>query len=417
VSAVSSSATAPDLPPGTPLQRGNPEVLAGSPVAGPDVLAGEWARATAAVDAAAEVCLACHVHPDADALGSMLAVAHALLERQTVGSHPTMSARRPRHGQPGEQPKPGQRILTSFGDDPPRVPDNLCFLPGLDLISSPRSYPAEPELMITFDAASSGRLGMLASNASRANELIVIDHHPSNTRFGTIHLVDPAAAATAVLACDLIDRLGLPLTRPVALGLYAGLVTDTGSFKHASTTVAVHQLAARLLATGIEPEAVARELWDRAPFGYLPVLARALGRAVLEPRHAGGRGLVWTAVSRADRQAHGLGYDQVEPVIDVVRRTADAEIAVVFKEDDGGRWHVSARSKGNVDVGRVCVELGGGGHRVAAGFTSRWPVEHAIQRLRELLADIGSGPADDGKPRPDGQSAADGKPTVADGGR
>ncbi len=387
MSAVSSSATAPDLPPGTPLQRGNPEVLAGSPVAGPDVLAGEWARATAAVDAAAEVCLACHVHPDADALGSMLAVAHALLERQTVGSHPTMSARRPRHGQPGEQPKPGQRILTSFGDDPPRVPDNLCFLPGLDLISSPRSYPAEPELMITFDAASSGRLGMLASNASRANELIVI------------------------------DRLGLPLTRPVALGLYAGLVTDTGSFKHASTTVAVHQLAARLLATGIEPEAVARELWDRAPFGYLPVLARALGRAVLEPRHAGGRGLVWTAVSRADRQAHGLGYDQVEPVIDVVRRTAEAEIAVVFKEDDGGRWHVSARSKGNVDVGRVCVELGGGGHRVAAGFTSRWPVEHAIQRLRELLADIGSGPADDGKPRPDGQSAADGKPTVADGGR
>ena len=227
-----------------------------------------------------------------------------------------------------------------------RVPDNLRFLPGLDLLTQPREFPAEPQVMITFDAASRGRLGVLAPNAARAGELIVVDHHASNTRFGTIHLVDPAAAATAVLACELVDRLGLPLTRPIAVGLYAGLVTDTGSFKHASTTVGVHGLAARLLGTGIEPEVVARELWDRAPFGYLRVLSAALGRAVLEPRQAGGLGLVWTTVSRADRAAHGLGYDTVEPMIDVVRRTEEAEVAIVFKQDDDGAWQVSARSKG-----------------------------------------------------------------------
>ncbi len=157
----------------------------------------------------------------------------------------------------------------------------------------------------------------------------------------------------------------------------------------------MHCLAARLLTTGIEPAAVARELWDRAPFGYLRVLSVALDRAVLEPRQVGGRGMVWTTVSLTDRHPHGLGYDAVEPVIDVLRRTEEAEVAVVFKQDDNGAWQVSVRSKGNVDVGHVCVELGGGGHRMAAGFTSPWPVEDALQRLRELLED--GGPAADSR--------------------
>jgi len=341
------------------------EVSAPRPAAG--VPAAEWQRAIAAVNKAEEICLACHVCPDGDALGSMLAVTHALRARGSARGR-------------------GPRIIASFGDDPPRVPANLRFLPGLELLSPPREYPAEPQVMITFDAASDGRLGTLAPNAARAAELIVLDHHASNTRFGTIHLLDPAAPATAVLACELIDRLGIALTRAIALGLYAGLVTDTGSFKNASTTAGAHRLAVRLLGTGIEPGAVSRELWDRAPFGYLRVLAAALDRAVLEPGQVGGRGLVWTTVPKADRAAHGVEYDMVEPVIDVVRRTQEAEVAVVFKQDDDGAWQVSARSTGSVDVGRACVMLGGGGHAAAAGFTSPWPVADTVQRLRELLA-------------------------------
>jgi bifunctional oligoribonuclease and PAP phosphatase NrnA len=320
----------------------------------------DWARAVKIVDGADRVCLACHIRPDADALGSMVAVAQALDSR-------------------------GQRVVASFGDDPFAVPAILEFLPGLDRLSPPLSYPDRPEVMISFDAASMDRLGALAGPAAAATELIVLDHHASNAGFGTVSLVDPAAAATAVLAAELIDRLGMPLTRDIALGLYAGLVTDTGSFRFSATTPRVHELAARLIATGVNPGAVSRELYDRAPFGYLGLLGAALGRAQLDRAAAHGRGLVWTTVTAADRAATKLPLDVAESVIDTIRRTDEAEVAAVLKEDDSGVWQASVRSKEFIDVGKACTALGGGGHARAAGFSHPGGAGEAIAALKRVL--------------------------------
>ena len=334
----------------------------------------EWVRAVKALEGATEICLACHVRPDGDALGSMLAVAHAL---------------RARCGGPGSAPA---AIVASFGDRPFEIPRILRFLPGAELLSPPDAFPERPQVMVTFDAASPDRLGLLEASAAAADELIVLDHHASNTGFGTVNLIDDAAAATAVLAFELIGRLGVELSRDIALGLYAGLVTDTGSFKYSNTSVGVHELAAQLLQTGIEPGAVAHELWDRSPFGFLGMLSAVLGRARLEPAAAAGHGLVWTTVTRGDRAAHRLPYEAAESVIDVVRRTDEADVAVVLKEDDDGCWQVSARSKGLVDVGRACVALGGGGHRLAAGFTASGPAADVMTALLREVA-IVSAPA------------------------
>ncbi|WP_406317804.1 bifunctional oligoribonuclease/PAP phosphatase NrnA [Streptosporangium sp. NBC_01639] len=319
---------------------------------------GDWDRAVGLISSADEIALACHISPDGDALGSMLALGMALRAA-------------------------GKRVAASFGEHRFRVPRLLRFLPGQELLTEPDDYPAAPDLMITFDVPIVDRLGALAGNAVKARELIVVDHHPSNTGFGTLNLVDPGAAATAVLAEKLIDRLGLPIDKAIATCLYAGLVTDTGSFRHSSTTPGVHLMASRLMATGLNPEEIARELWDRSPFGYLRVLGAVLDRVVLEPEV--GEGLVWTFVTRADRAAHGLPYDEVEGIIDVIRRTDEADLAVILKEDDDGVWQVSTRSKGAVDVSRVCAALGGGGHTKAAGFTSHLPVEQTMARLRALL--------------------------------
>jgi bifunctional oligoribonuclease and PAP phosphatase NrnA len=332
----------------------------GGDLTGPGIEA-EWSRAVKILDGASAVCLACHVRPDGDALGSMLAVAHALRGR-------------------------GPRVVASFGDRPFEIPRILRFLPGAELLSPPDLFPARPPVMVTFDAASPDRLGLLEPNAAAADELIVLDHHASNTGFGTVNLVDAGAAATAVLACELIDRIGAQMSRDIALGLYAGLVTDTGSFKHPTTSARVHQMAARLLDTGIEPGVVARELWDRSPFAFLGLLSAALGRARLEPAAAAGHGLVWTTVTRGDRAGHGLPFEIAESVIDVVRRTDEADVAVVLKEDDDGLWQVSTRSKGAADVGRACVALGGGGHPLAAGFTAGGTPAEVMTRLREQLA-------------------------------
>jgi bifunctional oligoribonuclease and PAP phosphatase NrnA len=328
----------------------------------------DWSRAVKIIDSARSVWLACHVRPDADALGSMLAFASAL------GAG-----------------RPATAVAASFGDDPFEIPGILHFLPGQSLLRPPAQVPDRPEVMVSFDAGSIDRLGLLASRAEAAGELIVLDHHASNTGFGTVSLVDSGAAATAVLAAELIRRLGIPLSRDIALGLYAGLVTDTGSFKYSATTPQVHELAARLLATGIDPGIVARELYDRAPFGYLGMLSAALGRAQLDREAAGGLGLVWTTVTRADRQQANLPLDAAESVIDIVRKTDEAEVAVVLKEDDGGDWQVSVRSKSRVDVAVACSALGGGGHARAAGFSFRGragrtaAATDAVSALRRLL--------------------------------
>jgi len=372
----------------------------------------EWSRAVKILDGATEICLACHVRPDGDALGSMLAVAHALRARQAAGRDGTakLDGAGQQDGTTGQAP-PAARIVASFGDLPFEIPRILRFLPGADLLSPPDAVPERPQVMVTFDAASADRLGILEARAARADELIVLDHHASNTGFGTVNLVDPAAAATAVLAFDLIRRMSVEISRDIALGLYAGLVTDTGSFKYSTTSPRVHQLAARLLQTGIEPGVVAHELWDRSPFGFLGLLSAALGRAQLEPAGAAGHGLVWTTVTRGDRAVYGLPFEVAESVIDVVRRADEADVAVVLKEDDDGCWQVSARSKGRADVGRACVALGGGGHPLAAGFTAHGTAAEVMTALREQLA---TGP---GAPGVTSASGVTSGPGAADGGR
>jgi phosphoesterase RecJ-like protein len=320
----------------------------------------DWERAVALIQRADTITLACHVSPDGDALGSMLGFGLAL--RQA-----------------------GKKVIASFGDRRFAVPRLLRFLPGQELLVEPSAFPAEPDLMITFDASTMDRLGLLGQNAGHAGDLIVVDHHVSNTGFGSVHLIDPTAAATSVLVEELLRRLGLSVSRDVAACLYTALVTDTGSFRYSATTPAAHAMAGRLIAAGLRPDEIARELWDRSPFAYLRVLGAALGRVTLEPAAAAGHGLVWTYVTHGDRAVNALPYDEVEGVIDVVRRVDEADVAVVLKEDDTGSWNVSTRSKGAVDVGRACTALGGGGHPSAAGFASRLPPEETMAALRPLL--------------------------------
>ncbi len=322
----------------------------------------DWQAAVDLLRGHDDVTLVCHVGPDGDALGSMLALGAAL-----------------RAG--------GRTVRASWGSMPFEVPAAYASLPALDLLVPADEVPVAPALLVTFDTGSTDRLGSLADRVGTAGQVLVVDHHASNTRFGSVNLVDPDAAATAVLVAELIDRLGLELTAEVAAPLYTGVVTDTGSFKYAATTPSVHALAGRLLATGIRHDIISREIWDSQPFAYVQLLGEVCAGAVLHPADAGGLGLVHTSVTCTDLRQHGLGLADVEGVIDVLRTAREAEVAVVLKHDPAdGLLKVSTRSKGRIDVGAVCTALGGGGHRFAAGFTSYDGAEQTLAALRAALA-------------------------------
>nr|WP_218908376.1 bifunctional oligoribonuclease/PAP phosphatase NrnA [Micromonospora jinlongensis] len=323
----------------------------------------DWAAAEAllrAVPPNGRVLLICHVNPDGDALGSMLGFGLGL--RQL-----------------------GVREVQATFPGPPEVPEPFHGLPGLELLVPADAADVAPDLVICFDAASESRLGELAGRLSSAGAALVLDHHASNPGFGTVNLVDPGAAATSVVAEQLLVRLGVVVDRAIAECLYVALTTDTGSFRFAATTPAVHEMAARLLATGISPGDISRRVFDTRPFGAVRLFGEVLGRAQLEPSAAGGRGLVWTFATLDDLARHDQRPYVLEALIDSVRCTAEADVGCVLKQTTSGEWAVSMRSKGAVDVSRVAVALGGGGHTFAAGFTGRGTVEQVVESIRGQL--------------------------------
>lgn len=304
--------------------------------------------------AAGSVSIVCHVFPDADTIGAGLALALVLDDA-------------------------GKSVEVSFAE-PDSLPDSLRSLPGGHLLVPPADVRRDADLVVTVDIPSVNRLGALRELADGDRDVLVIDHHASNQLFGTANLVDPAADSTTMLVAELLDAWGKPLRLDVAHCLYAGLTTDTGSFRWASARA--HRLAARLVEAGVDNATVSRTLMDTHPFAWLPMLSRVLGSAELVADAVGGRGFVYAIVGH-DEWTNARS-EEVESIIDIVRTTAQAEVAAVLKEIQPQRWSASLRSK-SVDVSAVAATFGGGGHRLAAGFTATGSADDVVAALRTAL--------------------------------
>jgi phosphoesterase RecJ-like protein len=317
-----------------------------------DELLGAAALRIAGAD---QVALACHVNPDGDALGSMLGLLHVLRAA-------------------------GANVVASF-PQPFVIAPHYRELPGLELLSHPDEFPREPDVMVTFDCGSLGRLGELEPSAKAAHELIVLDHHVSNTRYGTINVIDPGAAASGVLVRRLVFELGLPLCNDAAVALYAALVCDTGRFQYDTTTPSVFELARELVTFDIPVSRLSRQLFEEHRFAYLKLLGEALAGAELDAD----RRFVWTAVTQDMLRRHDVTLEEVEGLIDILRRTTEAEVTCVLKEEADGSVRVSLRSLGDVDVRAVAADNGGGGHRFAAGFESTLDIAAVVANIRGAL--------------------------------
>lgn len=316
----------------------------------------ELERAAKAIRDADALALACHVGPDGDALGSMLGLG--------------IAARRE-----------GKEVVASFGS-PFDLPGNLRFLP-TDLLVPPEDFPAEPETMVVFDAGSADRLGELGSNAGRADTLVVIDHHVTNEGFGDIAVVDGSAGATAELVYEIFQLIGWEVDPDVANCLHTALITDTGRFMYSSTSPRTMRIGAQLIEAGADPANIGRHVYEEAPFGYLRAAAAALSRVELDEESS----VVSAVISDQDLEGAGIGWGDIDGLIDTVRVAEEADVAVLAKVHDDGRVKMSLRSRGGTDVGSLAASMGGGGHRLAAGFTVEEEPDEVIREIRRLVGD------------------------------
>lgn len=307
------------------------------------------------LSSAATVGVVCHVYPDADTIGAGLALALVLDQC-------------------------GKDVQVSFAA-PATLPESLQSLPGGRLMVAPEVMRRDVDLVVTVDIPSINRLGDLRDMADDGQELLVIDHHASNQLFGTTNFVDPSADSTTMLVAELLDAWGKPFDTEVAHCLYAGLTTDTGSFRWASARA--HRLAARLVELGLDNAAISRSLLDTHPFAWLTLLSRVLGSAQLLPDAVEGRGLVYAVV----RYAEWLDArpEEVESIVDIVRTTEQAEVAAVFKETEPQQWSVSMRAKAAVDLASVASTFGGGGHKLAAGYSTAGSIDDVVASLCAAL--------------------------------
>lgn len=289
---------------------------------------------------AASIAVSTHVNGDGDGWGSACALAHHFGER---GCEVRLLA---------ATPFPERyRFLLPDGAEP--------FGPDATGVEALKGAAVQ----VVLDASEPSRLGGFASHYM-PERTIVIDHHA--VAIGEIEavltLIDPRAAATAELLYDVLRQTGYPVGAPAARALYVGLVTDTGSFRYSNSTPQAHRTVAALIEAGADPEALYRPLFANLRPAELGTLRAALERM----EHDEEFGITW-AVLELDVSRELGALMEYEGVLEHLRNLVGTEIAVLFRELDGGQVKVSLRSTGAADVATVARFFGGGGHEKAAG--------------------------------------------------
>jgi bifunctional oligoribonuclease and PAP phosphatase NrnA len=313
-------------------------------------------RAAEILRGADEVALVCHVNPDADAIGSMLGLACYL------AGH-------------------GKKVVASTPNGIDDLPRWVEALPGREHLVTPGDLPKTPSVLVALDAADLGRLDGLAHLVDKAGTTVCIDHHRTNKGFGAVNLIDPEAAATAELVYRVIRKIDGRFDADVAACLYAGLVTDTGRFQYGSATPDVLRIVADLRELPFDHARLAQALFEDGSLAYLHLLGTVLERV----RHVPEANLVWGYLTRKDLEAAALPIQETDDLIDLVRTAREADVAGVLKEQVDGGFKVSLRSRGDTDVAAVAESFGGGGHRLAAGYTSKGTLDETIESLIDAL--------------------------------
>ena len=300
--------------------------------------------ARARLAASTRVLAITHVSPDGDAIGSLLGFGLALRAA-------------------------GKAVVCACADP---VPETFRFLPSAGEITS--NPAGDFDLIAVLDVSDEKRMGAPGENLPRRPDFL-FDHHITNIGFADFNFIDTEAASTAELVAELLEPLGLALTKPVADCLLTGLVTDTLGFRTSGTTPKTLTLAQKLMSAG----ASLNEIYDLTLFkrSYTAVRlwAEGLARMRLDGR------IVWATLPLDARRASGYGGNGDADLIDVLTSVREADVALIFVERPDGKVKVSWRSVPGVNVAALAATFGGGGHAPAAGAEISGTLDEVAQKV------------------------------------
>jgi len=205
--------------------------------------------------------------------------------------------------------------------------------------------------------------------------LINIDHHKSGRTFADVNWIDPKAVATAEMVYKLARAAGVKISPEIATCLYTAVLTDTGAFMYEETSEHTFELARELVLAGADPAHCARPIY----FGHSTAKMRLLGSALSVLQREGP--LAWIWVTQAQMERANAKEEDCEGLVNYALSIGDVEVAVFFRELPGGRFRVSLRSKGGLDVAQIAEEFGGGGHTCASGGSVDGPLHAAVESV------------------------------------
>ncbi len=258
---------------------------------------------------------------------------------------------------------------------PPPLPQMYTFLPGFNEVQEEPPRGIDPHLVFFFDSGNLERSGSSVKRIAEQATIVNVDHHPSNSRFGDVNVIDPDASAVGQMVMQMLDHFGFAITPTIAVNLYVALLTDTGGFRHENTTPVALEDAARLARLGADPGHIATMVYKMRPETTLKLSSLALASMSVEME---GR-LAWATVTRRMLREAGAVMAESEGIIDTLNSIAGLELAILFKEVNNELTKISVRSRGGVDAAAMCATFGGGGHIRAAGAEIDKPMDEAVK--------------------------------------
>lgn len=299
---------------------------------------------------ASSIALISHLDPDGDNLGSLTALSKSLLNL-------------------------GKKVYPIEFD---KIPENLKFLPNLDLLSD--NTDINIDMIICLDCANYKRLGQIDELFNKAKYRINIDHHQSNEFYGDVNIVKKGYSSTCELVFDVINEVNLPIDEEISMSLLTGISTDTGRFLYSATTADTLAKASKLVENGADMMKINELIYQSKKFE-----AQLLENEILSKTEIYNDYVAIGFVMTDQLNKYNVEISDIDSVINTFRDTDKIKISVLIKQQTENEYKVSFRSKGNIDVGLIAKNLGGGGHKNAAATRITGDFETVSNKIKEEI--------------------------------